>query len=610
MKILTTGVHTLCLFCLFFLTNSIHGQGVVYPLSNEVGHHALDRLEILHGGNAFFHSSTKAMTRGDAVKYALYLDSSSTVRLSKRDRDDLQYLFDDNNDYLQQPELPKRVGEKNDKNAQIPENRPPQYRTSPKPTFKYFYKTPANLWEYDSKYFDVRINPIINIEYGRNSTDTNAIFLNRRGIDVRGNIDDRVYFQTQILVTQTNPLNYVKQWAEKQSALPGAGFVKRYESNLFGDTLGYDYLLAQGMIGFNATPHIGIQIGHGQYFIGDGMRSLVLSNFGNNYLYMRINTKVWRFHYQNLFAELSSENIFPNAMNSTNRLLDKKYLALHNLSYNILPNLTVGVSEIIMMNRRKYDYQYLNPIIFYRAIEGSIGSPDNVLIAANAKWNLKKRLSFYGQLLFDEFLFKNLFIDNTGWWANKYAVQAGVKYINAFGVDHLDLQFEYNKARPFTYSHYDSTNGYTHSLMPLAHPLGANFREYIFKVRYQPKHRWLIDGRMMYMQVGENSDTNVGFGQDLGNWGNDPLISNTRVATRSTNLSITPNQFGFFTGNGVHADILLASLDASYQFRHNMFFDLRLLYRVKKSDDPQRDQTTSYIGGGIRMNIQNVRAEF
>jgi hypothetical protein len=58
-------------------------------------------------------------------------------------------------------------------------------------------------------------------------------------------------------------------------------------------------------------------------------------------------------------------------------------------------------------------------------------------------------------------------------------LQLGAKYINALGIKNLDLQLEYNRVRPFTYSHRDSVANYTHYNQPMAHPLGANFSETI-----------------------------------------------------------------------------------------------------------------------------------
>ncbi|MBK6994384.1 MAG: hypothetical protein IPH31_05470 [Lewinellaceae bacterium] len=108
-------------------------------------------------------------------------------------------------------------------------------------------------------------------------------------------------------------------------------------------------------------------------------------------------------------------------------------------------------------------------------MEGMIGSPDNVLLGFDGRWNVLRRVQLYGQVLLDELVSSEIF-SGSGWWANKWGIQAGVKYVNVFGLDHLDLQVEHNLARPFTYSHYDPANSYTHYNQPLAHPFRCQFQ--------------------------------------------------------------------------------------------------------------------------------------
>jgi hypothetical protein len=298
---------------------------------------------------------------------------------------------------------------------------------------------------------------------------------------------------------------------------------------------------------------------------------------------------VWKFQYQNIFAELHMTNR-PNDKNSLNV---KKYMATHHLSMNVTPNLNFGIFETIIMNRSShFELQYLNPIIFYRSVEHGLGSPDNVLLGGNFKWNVAKRLSFYGEGILDEFFFKELFVKNQGWWANKYGAQIGVKYFNALNIDHLDVQLEYNKVRPFTYSYYDTQRNYTHAFQNLAHPLGANFIELMARVRYQPTWKLVFDGRLMYANVGENSATE--------NFGNIPLVSN----------DTKKREYGYFTTEGVNAKTLLMSMDASYQFYHNMFADIHVVARKKDSQDPTRNERTLYLSGGVRINLGNYRSDF
>jgi hypothetical protein len=578
----------LLLLCSLFAAHFLQAQSVPYPLNNEAVYHQIDRLEILYGNDNYLQTTAKPYTRADVVRYALSLDSSKT-QMSKVDQAALQYIFDDNNELLTALELPKTIGAKNESTPSTTYT-PPQYRTNKKPIAKYFYRTPANLYETHSRFFDLKVNPIYNFKIAPERNDDQPIFLNQRGIDLRGSIDNRVYFQTNIVETQARFPNYVNNRIQQDTAIPGTSLLlKAYNSILFKVNNGYDYLNAQGLIGFNITPHIGLQLGNGQHFVGDGMRSLLLSNFANNYFFMKLNTKVWKFQYQNIFAELTANS----GKKIGDDLDDKKYMAMHQLSFNVNSKLNFGIFETVIMNRTgHFELQYLNPIIFYRSVEHSLGSPDNVLIGSNFKWNAAKRFSIYGQIVLDEFLFKELFVDNTGFWANKYGSQIGIKYFNMLNIDHLDVQLEYNKVRPFTYSYYDNINNYTHAYQNLAHPLGANFKEIMAKVRYQPTWKLVFDGRLMYANVGENSATV--------NWGNRPYVgSNTRK-----------QENGYFVTEGVNAKILLTSLDVSYQFYHNMFADVHILARKKDSEDPTRSERTFYVGGGLRLNFGNYRSDY
>jgi hypothetical protein len=577
---------SLLLAALFFFNQLLQAQSVPYPLNNEAVYHQIDRFEILYGNDNYLQTTAKPYTRADVIRYALHLDSTK-ARMSKVDQAALQYLFDDNNELLTPPELPKTLTQKRDSN-QISEITPPQYRTNKKPIFKYFYRTPANLYETHSRFFDLKVNPIYNFKIAEERNDDQPIFLNQRGVDVRGSIDKRVYFQTNIVETQARFPDYVNTRIRQDSAIPGSALFKQYNSILFKIRNGYDYLNAQGLVGFNITPHIGMQLGNGQHFIGDGLRSLFLSNFANNFFFMKLNTKVWKFQYQNIFAELTA---------NYNRVGDdlnvKKYMATHQLSFNAHQNLNFGIFETVIMNRTgHFELQYLNPIIFYRSVEHSLGSPDNVLMGANFKWNTAKHFSIYGQLILDEFIFKKLFIDKEGFWGNKFGTQIGVKYFNILNIDHLDIQIEYNKVRPFTYSHYGNVNNYTHSYQNLAHPIGANFYETMAKLRYQPTWKLVFDGRLMYANVGENSATE--------NWGNRPYVG---YDTRKMDN-------GYFVTEGVNAKILLMSLDVSYQLYHNVFADLHFLARKKDSQDIARNERTLYLGGGLRINLGNYRSDY
>ena len=588
------------LLYLLCIANPLFSQKTGLPLGNEA-YHIMDRLEIKTDLIPDFHSSTKYHLRGDVVNYALKVDTARTT-FSIKDRRDLFYIYRDNNEAFigGRPDKSNVESQKvytdstetfyTIKDNTVGENQEsPYYFLSKKPLLKQFYKTPANLWEIDRKDFYIRVNPIIN---GKAFTakDDDFLFLNQRGIEIRGGIDGKVFFHTSILESQARFADYVRDQIREDQAVPGAGFYKAYNSRVVDTEDAQDFLLAQGYVGFNISKHVYAQLGHGRNFIGDGYRSMFLSDFGNNYFYLKLNARVWKFHYQTLFAELNAAGARDDVGDV---LIPKKYTAMHHLSYNVTKNLNIGIFEAVMFNRNNdFELQYLNPVIFYRTVEQAVGSSDNALVGLDFKWNLLNRFQLYGQLLLDEFKFDELFIERRGWWANKYGIQLGLKYIDMLGIDHLDGQIEYNSARPYTYTHRDSSASYTHYNQPLAHPLGANFKEVVFRLRYQAGKKWLIKPRLIYMVYGEDLNSQ--------NWGGNLLKPHvTRVMNFDNEI-----------GQGVNTKTLIGGLDISYELRHNLNLDFHYFYRKKNSEQDALDLTTSYFGGGIRLNFANRNLDF
>lgn len=325
-----------------------------------------------------------------------------------------------------------------------------------------------------------------------------------------------------------------------------------------------------------------MQIGHATNFIGDGIRSLLLSDYAQEYFFLKLNTHIWKLDYQNTFAELSATT-FAQAGSGTD-LLTKKYMASHTLQVHLFPKLTVGIFETVLFHRKDhFEFQYLNPVILYRSVEGAIGSPDNVMLGINGSMDIKNRIQLYGQVIIDEFIFKEVLHPSRGNWANKLGGQIGAKYFNAFGVNRLDLQAEFNTVRPYTYSHFDSIANYTHQLTPLAHPLGANFKELILKAKYQPSFKWTFNGYILLYKVGEDPTASVNYGSDI----NKSYL--TRIA-----------DYGINTLQGKVKSIHHIGGTISYQPFHNYYLDLNAYYRVNGND---KTEVTKYIGCGIRVNF-------
>jgi hypothetical protein len=456
---------------------------------------------------------------------------------------------------------------------------------SKKPVWKSFYQSPANLYEVNTRDFFLAVNPVFQYYVGKEKDNDQHIFLNTRGVTLRGRIANKIGFAAYITDNQERDPSYVQQFVATRKAVPGAGFYKPFK------TAGYDYFDARGYITFNAAKYIDIQFGYDKNFIGNGYRSLILSDFSSPYLFLKLNTRIWKFNYQNLFMELNTAQRL-----NADQLFPKKYAAMHHLDMAVTKWLNIGLFEGVIFGRNNhFEFGYLNPVIFYRSIEQQTGSFDNAVVGIDAKANVAKKFQFYGQFLLDEFNLTEL-KKGSGWWANKYGFQLGGKYIDAFGIKNLDIQVESNRVRPFTYSHRDSVANYTHYNQPLAHPLGANFQEWIGMARYQPAPKWFLQGKIFYYTQGKDTaGGSTTFGSNIFY----PNIPPYRT-----------RDFGYDLGNGINSKTAMASLLLSYEWKPNFFIEVSTVYRKEAQTTITPPRNTFIAYAGVRWNMHRREFEF
>jgi hypothetical protein len=528
----------------------------------------LERLEIKAQDDSVLNfSKTRPFGRGKYVINGVksYLEKHGSAGLSKADAYNLRSIYLNNTEYLTADE---RI----------------QY-ASKKPILKRFYTTPANLYEVHVTDFDLVINPVVQYVIPNEKDNGQKLFLNTRGLVLRGRIANKIGFAAYLTDNQERDPLYVQQWIVDRDAVPGEGFYKDFK-----DPGGVDYFDARGYITFNVAKYIDVAFGYDKNFIGNGYRSLFLSDFGNNNLFLKLNTRIWKINYQNLFMELHNADRVAG-----DKLIGKKYAVMHHLDMNVTRWLNIGLFEGVIFGRlNRFDFGYLNPVIFYRSIEQQNGSYDNSVVGLDFKANVAKRFQFYGQLLLDEFKLSEMKA-NTGWWGNKYGIQAGVKYIDAFTIKNLDLQFEYNAVRPFTYSHRDSVANYTHYNQPLAHPLMANFKEMIGIARYQPAPKWMVTAKAIYYQQGRDSNA-VSYGSNI-------FLPSV--------LPYRTSDYGFDIGSGWKTNVLYASLLVSYELRQNLFLELFGVVRKQETKTPPlTSMNTTMVSVGIRWNMHRREFDF
>jgi hypothetical protein len=542
-------------------------------------YHLVERYEIKRGKFAEgLHLSVRPLARKGVANLAdsvLGASRAAGQSLSAVDRFNLFYLLNDNAEW-----------------ADTTDN------LSRRPILKTFYRTKADLFRVDTKDFDLHVNPVLHLMAGQaNEEGRNRPFINSRGAEVRGTIAKRVGFYTYLTETALMPVGYVDNFIGQYGAVPYENFWKTREAT--GNSLanGVTFLTARGYVAFDIIKDkMSLQFGHDKNHFGPGYRSLILSDFAGNYTFLKLNTKVWKLNYTNLFTQMNAETT------GTNRVYPKKHGVFHHLSLNVTPTLNIGLFESVMFGRtdNAFEFGYLNPIIFYRSVEQHVGSGDNSIIGADFRWNLLRRLQLYGQVVIDEWVTSEVRAGN-GWAGNKQALQLGAKYIDVLGIPHLDLQVEYNLVRPYTYSHFGSNfllSNHTHYNQPLAHPLGANFRELMVVLRHQPVPRLGIVLKGFFIQKGEDGRLADNFGGNV-----------------FKDYTTRPSEYDNTVGQGVGTNIFFGDFTASYQLRHNLFIDLKQIVRRFRSDEPDLNptlvnNTLRFTQLGLRWNIQQRAQEF
>lgn len=421
---------------------------------------------------------------------------------------------------------------------------------------------------------DFRIVPLINLKLSKDFTDHNSPYTAGAGLLFQTQMGKKFTIQYAIYgaLQQFNVED--QRQINSTQILPHIG---EYNAKI---NSAYSYTNWQGYVSYQAAPYFNIQVGKDQNFWGDGYRSLLLSDNSSPYPFIKATVSVGKLKYIVLYQFLKDIDTefqdYPN---------EKKYSTSHYLSWNIGKRININLFESVIWRdqiengpRRGFDFNYANPIIFFRPVEFSIGSPDNMIMGGGFRFRMFKKTNFYGQVVMDEFKLSEIKARN-GWWANKYGYQIGMKVYDLFKVENLFILGEYNWVRPFTYSHWSSMENYGNMFQSLAHPLGANFNEFIGIINYR-KNRWQFQGKLSFAQVGIDSDS----------------INNGHNIYRPYNENRA--EYGHETLQGELTQIIKAEAKATYII--NPVWNLKLetgirLYRYSNTIESQ-NQATLFIG--------------
>lgn len=430
-----------------------------------------------------------------------------------------------------------------------------------------------------------------------NSREGGFFYSAAAGIDVLGTLHKKIAFGATYFRQLEDDLPYLRN-SHMQNFSPGLGTIQKEEGGI------YQFNFIQAYLSYSPNNHFNFEIGNGKQFIGEGYRSLLLSDNANNSPYFKLSTNFWNISYTNIWAfHRSVYSPYDVNVNLSKGDYLGKYTASHYLDWNITKRFSIGLFETVVwqtddsLYHRGFDVNYANPLLFYRPVEFSIGSPDNVLVGLNTKLRLFKHQYLYGQLLLDEFLLKEIRADveevispdtsrESGWWANKFGIQIGWKgYWDIAGGD-LRSRLEYNLIRPYTYAHSSAVQSYTNFGQSLAHTNGSNLNELIAQLTFA-KDRFTLEGSLFYLRQGR-SINGLNYGENL----NESNISHFQ-------------EYDNRLLQGQLLDSKTITLDVAYRLKNRANLELVLGYWGRKSSAISE----SMVSFGIRTMLHRRTRE-
>ena len=202
-----------------FLFPIFAGAQSTFISTGDQSYQLLNRIDIKQQKNYNLILSTdKPISRKTAVEVAqsvqqLNLQNPNNISssLSKIDKYDLQNLLINNIEWVTGDSV---------------------FAMSRKPVLKTFYKEKANFFQVNEKDFFLAVNPVIQENQSRENNNSATLFLNSKGLQLRGRISGKLGFDAYLTDNQERGPKYFQDRVSNTGfrAVPGAGYFKSFKT--------------------------------------------------------------------------------------------------------------------------------------------------------------------------------------------------------------------------------------------------------------------------------------------------------------------------------------------------------------------------------------------
>ncbi len=370
-----------------------------------------------------------------------------------------------------------------------------------------------HLIEVKGEDYTLSIDPILDMSLGKNLSDTvsRKLFQNTKGVRIQATLFKNFAFSASIYENQARFNPYENQYYSaigelypqadstyltQNAVVPGGGRTKPFKGDAF------DYAAAVGYFVYSPVKNVQITAGNNTQFIGDGYRSVLLSDNSFFAPYFRID---WQFHPKFSFSYLRSKhlNLMRRMVSSSVEVnYEQKGYSVNYFTYKPNEKLNISLFESGNWNRgdslssRAAHPLFYNPVPFVSGLALKNKNEVVSLLGLNIGFQLAKNHRVYGQVAMNDFN------------SSKLAGQIGYRGYNYFGIGDFMLQVEYNYVAQETYEADNRRLNNVHFNLPVAHIKGNGFQEFLIRTNYEYK-RMYVDVLATYYMLSNYSNESL-----------------------------------------------------------------------------------------------------
>ncbi len=205
--------------------------------------------------------------------------------------------------------------------------------------------------------------------------------------------------------------------------------------------------------------------------------------------------------------------------------LRAKAIAAHRVEVDLSPRASLGFQEAVIYGDRDFEFLYAPPVSVLTAAQMAVGDKDNLVAGLDLSVRPRDGIQTYLALFMDD-----LRKFSPGDFSNKFAIQAGMFWVDPFGLRDTDFRTEFVHIEPFVYSHRFDINAFTHFDALLGYPTGPNSDRVWTRVTHRLSPSVSVSLSLDRTRQGENVQntdgtlTNVGGDARQGRGPADPAV--------------------------------------------------------------------------------------